>query len=270
MNLGRLGARLLVDLPGVIETPAQADPYVLIHVGTPVEIGCERGGRAHRGVSVHGDVDIIPAGVASRWTLKKRDCALVVRISHELVKAAAVDLGVDPAGAVLLNRFQARDAKLEHLGWALKTEMDHGFGIGRLYADGIGVAMACQLVQAHSRAAAKKAFSRPGAMTAFRLRRVLGYIEDHLSDDLSLAAIAAIGGLSVSHCQRAFRNAIGLSVHQHVIRRRVERAKSLLVDRSRSISDVALAVGFSHQSHLAYHMRRILGASPMSVHKTGE
>jgi hypothetical protein len=41
MNLGRLGARLLVDPPGVIETPAQADPYVLIHVGSPVEVGCE-------------------------------------------------------------------------------------------------------------------------------------------------------------------------------------------------------------------------------------
>ena len=39
-------------------------------------------------------------------------------------------------------------------------------------------------------------------MSAFRLRRVLSYIENNLSEDLSLAAIAAVSGLSTSHCQR--------------------------------------------------------------------
>jgi AraC family transcriptional regulator len=270
MNLERIGARLLIDPPGVIETPAQADPYVLIHVGSPVEIGCERGGRSHIGLSVHGDVDIIPAGVESRWNLKKQDCALVVRISQGLLTEVAMDLGVEPAGAVLMNRFQIRDAKIEYLGWALKTEMDHGFGVGRLYADGIGVAMACQLVRAHSVAAGKVAITSSAAMSGFRLRRVLGYIEEHLCDDLSLGAIATASGLSVSHCQRAFRGAVGVSVHQYVLRRRVERARSLLIDTRRSIGDIALAVGFSHQSHLAYHLRRLLGSSPMSLRKTGE
>ena len=82
---------------------------------------------------------------------------------------------------------------------------------------------------------------------------------------MPLAAIASASGLSVSHCQRAFRQAVGFSVHQYVIQRRIERAKSLLVDKDLSIGEVALAVGFSHQSHLAYHMRRLLGISPMSV-----
>jgi AraC family transcriptional regulator len=105
-------------------------------------------------------------------------------------------------------------------------------------------------------------------MSAFRLRRVLSYVEDNLGGDLSLSAIASVSGLSVSHCQRAFRAALGLSVHQYVLRRRIERAKSLLVERKLSLSEVALVVGFSHQSHLAYHMRRLLGTSPLGVRKT--
>jgi AraC family transcriptional regulator len=102
------------------------------------------------------------------------------------------------------------------------------------------------------------------------LRRVLAYIEDNLSEDLSLSAISAVAGLSASHCQRTFHNAVGLSVHRYVIQRRVERAKHLLADKRLPISEVAFAVGFSHQSHLACHMQRLLGVSPAGVRKASE
>jgi hypothetical protein len=48
-------------------------------------------------------------------------------------REAASETGLDPADAVLRNGFQIRDAKIEHLGWALKTELDHRFSSGRLY-----------------------------------------------------------------------------------------------------------------------------------------
>jgi AraC family transcriptional regulator len=267
MSLSKLGVCLQVDAAGILETPARPDPHIVIHVGPPVEIGCERGGQVHSGRSVHGDIDIIPSGVASRWILKKRDSALVVRVSQELLTEAAQEFGIDPPQAVLLNSFQLRDARLEHLAWALKTEMDQGFRTGRLYADSIGVAMACQLLREHSLVVPEAIISKPGAMSGFRLRRVLGYIDDNLSGDLSLGAIAAASGLSVSHCQRAFRNTVGLSLHQHVIVRRVERAKSLLADENLSLNEVAAKTGFSHQSHLSYHMRRVLGVTPLSMRK---
>jgi AraC family transcriptional regulator len=267
MNLGKIDVRLQVDPAGVLETVARLDPVIVMHVGPSVQIGCERGRQEYWGLSVHGDIDIVPAGVASRWILKKQDCALVMRVSQDLLREAALGLGIDPSDTGLLNRFQIRDAKIEHLGWALKAEMDHGFNSGRLYADSIGLAMACQLLQGHSQVPPNGVPMKPAVVPGFRLRQVLAYIEDNLSHDLSLSAIAAIAGLSASHCQRAFRNAIGLSVHQYVIQRRVERAKLLLVNKSLSISEVASAVGFSHQSHLAYHMHRWLGVSPMAVRK---
>jgi AraC family transcriptional regulator len=251
-----------------MESPAGRDPVLVIHHGPPVEIGCERGNQAHRGLSVHGDIDIIPAGMASRWTLRKQDTAFIIRISQDLLADAASQLRIVPGQVVLLNRFQVRDAKLEHLAWALKAEIDDGF-TGSLYTEGIGWAMACQLLTSHSVAARGngngKPGTNPGSMAPFRLRRMLAYIEENLAGDLSLGAIAAVSGLSVSHCQRAFGRATGMSIHQYVIRRRVERAKPLLADDNLPLSEVALMVGFSHQSHLAYHTRRLLGISPMDV-----
>jgi AraC family transcriptional regulator len=267
--MSRLGVRFQVDPPGVLDVAARLDPHIVIHSGPPVEIGCERGGQVHSGLSVHGDIDIVPAGVVSRWILKKQDSALVLRVSQDLLSEAVASLGADTPAATLQNRFQSRDPKIEHLGWALKAEMDHGFPNGRLYTDGIGAAIACQLVQAHSLAAPKKMAINSEAMPAFRLRRVLSYIEENLSGDLSLSAIASISGLSLSHFQRGFCRAVGLSAHQYVIRRRIERAKQLLVETDLPLIEVAFSVGFSHQSHLAYHMRRLLGVSPMNVRRLG-
>ena len=62
-----------------------------------------------------------------------------------------------------------------------------------------------------------------------------------------------------------FRRAMGMPVHQYVIQRRVERARELLCRSALSVSEIAGETGFTHQSHLAYHMRRILGASPKEI-----
>ena len=259
--------RLQIDPAGVLESPTRPYPILIVHYGVPVEIDCERGGQTHRGISVHGDIDIVPAGMRSYWHLYKRDCALVVRLSPDLLVDAAANLGIAASDAILLNRFQVRDPKLEHLAWALKADMDAGFGSGSLYTESIGVAIACQLLSDHSVAASVARRAQPVALLGFRLRRVVAFIEDNLSSDVSLADIATASGLSVSHCQRAFRAAMGISLHQYVIRRRVEQARTLLGQTRLSLAEVACAVGFSHQSHLATHMRRLLDVSPAELRR---
>ena len=105
----------------------------------------------------------------------------------------------------------------------------------------------------------------PGGLGAWKLKQVISYIEDNLESELSLAEIASVAGVSVSHLKTLFRQSTGMPVHQYVLRRRVERAKLLLQDRSLSIAQVAFAAGFAHQSHLARHMRKILGMTPAVV-----
>jgi AraC family transcriptional regulator len=252
---------VLSDPPGVVEMPALPNAIVSIHMGPSARMYCEHGGESHRGTAIHGDIDIIPWGTPGRWELKQKDTALVLSLAPKLLRTAAEDCGLDADRLEMRNRFQARDAQIEHLGWALKSEMERGYPCGRLYLESLGIALAAHLVQNHS------SFSCParnvnGNMSAGKLKQVLSFIEDHLSEDLSLADIAGIAGLSVSYCKTMFRATVGLSIHQYVIRRRVERAAGLLRASKLSISQVALETGFAHQSHLALHMRRLLGTSP--------
>jgi AraC family transcriptional regulator len=110
-----------------------------------------------------------------------------------------------------------------------------------------------------------KLAERNEGLSGYRLKQVLSFIEDHLAEDLSLEQIAAIAGVSGSHIKTLFRTAMGMPVHQYVIGRRVERARTLLTQDRLSIAEIALASGFAHQSHMARHMKRHLGMPPRAI-----
>jgi AraC family transcriptional regulator len=214
---------------------------------------------------VHGDIDIIPAGLPSLWEINRKDTALVLSVAPELLAVVAGEFDLDPCRIEIRNRFQVRDAQLENLGWALKAEMECGYPSGRLYVDGLALSVATRLVRAHNSRSLPELGEQNGGLSDRRLRQVLSYIEEHLSQDISLGDIAAVAGLSVSHFKSLFRESVGLPAHQYLIRRRVDRAKSLLHEGKLSVSQIALETGFAHQSHLAHHMRRVLGVSPKKL-----
>jgi AraC family transcriptional regulator len=255
---------LLSDPPGVTEVPGLRHTRISIHVGPSVQVACRRGGLYHRGRAVHGDIDIIPAGMASLWEVNETDTFLTLSIAPELLRLVAEEFDDDPSRIEIRNRFQVRDPQLENLGWALKAEMECGYPCGRLYLDSLAIAVATRLVRCHS-SLSREPKKIQGRLSDRRLRRALDYIEANLGQNISLADIAAVVGLSVSHFKILFRESVGLPAHQYLIRRRVERAKSLLREGELSISQIAMETGFAHQSHLARHMRRVLGVSPKAL-----
>jgi len=149
------------------------------------------------------------------------------------------------------------------------AEMQNGYPSGRLFMDSMATALAVQLLRSHSSVAGTPALAGEG-LPRHKLRQLQSYIEENLHSDLSLRAIADTAGISASHLKVTFRKATGMPVHQYVIRRRVERAALLLREGKLSISRIALDVGFAHQSHLARHMKRLLGLSPREVLRSGE
>jgi AraC-like DNA-binding protein len=97
----------------------------------------------------------------------------------------------------------------------------------------------------------------PGAM-----RRVREHVETHLSESIDVAELAAIAGLSVFHFARQFKQSAGVTPHHYLIKRRVERAREMLVRTDFSLSEIAIVTGFSDQSHFARHFRHVLGTTP--------
>jgi AraC family transcriptional regulator len=250
--------------PGLTQIPALPYAIVCMHLGPSVEVTCSRGGRLRHGREVAGDLDIIPARTPSAWETKQGGTTLIMRVPDTLLKSVAAELEVNPGSIEIADRFQLRDPVIEHIAWALKADVDAGSISGRLFRESLGKALAARLLQRHNQRSLPMR-EVPGGFGSWKLKQVISYIEDNLESELSLAEIASVAGVSVSHLKTLFRQSTGMPVHQYVLRRRVERAKLLLQDRSVSIAQVAFAAGFAHQSHLARHMRKILGCTPAVV-----
>lgn len=100
------------------------------------------------------------------------------------------------------------------------------------------------------------------ALSPLQLRRVLLFVEQNLDDDLSLATLAAVAGLSPSHFARRFKAAIGEAPHRYVLSRRVNGAKRLLLATDMPLAEIAAAAGFSSQAHLTGIFGRAVGMTP--------
>jgi AraC family transcriptional regulator len=263
-----LRVSLISDKPGLIEFKGSPRVIVSIHVGPSVPVNCHRGGERHRGTNIHGDLEIIPPNLSGFWEVKSTDTALVIGIKLRVLEHFVEESGGDPSKLQVRNRFQTRDPQIEHIAWAIKAEMENGFPCGRLYLDSLAAALAARLVRNHS-SLAHSALPSKASMPARKLRTVLAYIEDNLGRDLELQEIAAAAGLSPSHFKVLFRKSVGVPPHQYLIRRRVERAALQLRKGKLPIGQIALENGFCHQSHLALHTRRMLGASPQVLRDSG-
>ncbi|MDC0666505.1 AraC family transcriptional regulator [Nannocystis radixulma] len=245
---------------GLATLAATADHRVRVHAGPPARCQCQH----HRSTYTRGEIDVFPAGISDAWHQSDVSSALIVQITPTLVRRAAEDLGLDPDRAELPPRHQFRDPQIEHIAWALEAERVAGSPCGPVFAETLGLALAVRLLGPLAAPLPRP----PRGLTAQQLRRVTDYIEDNLDRDLSLATIADIAGISASHLKTLFRRSLGQPVHTYVIHRRVERARALLLRGRMPASEVALAAGFSHQSHMTRCMRRVLGVTPSTLTRT--
>ena len=153
------------------------------------------------------------------------------------------------------------DPVIKRIGLLGRKELSEGGIGGRLYAEGLGTALAVHLLREYSVSPSAQVILK-GGIASRPLRRVTDYINEHLQDVLSLAELARAANLSPHHFATAFKASIGISPHQYVIKRRLERARDLLRRNENTISDIAYAVGFSSQSHLTANFRRMTGLTP--------
>jgi AraC-like DNA-binding protein len=104
--------------------------------------------------------------------------------------------------------------------------------------------------------------TRRTVRAATGLRGVREYIDRHYARPLTIERLAALAGLSPFHFIRAFRAATGLTPHQYLRNRRIDRAKELLVTTPMPVTEVCDAVGFQSLGSFSSLFRRLTGETP--------
>jgi AraC family transcriptional regulator len=114
----------------------------------------------------------------------------------------------------------------------------------------------------HEQAVRAPATTARHGLAPWQVRRVLTYIDANLDKSIKNNDLAAIARLSVFHFNVAFRNSVGDSPHEYIIRRRMERAQGLMLSTEMSLSEVAAECGLADQAHLTRLFHRVVGESP--------
>ena len=99
--------------------------------------------------------------------------------------------------------------------------------------------------------------------TLRRLERSREYIDDCFSSEIDLDEIAQQALFSRYHFIRLFRQAFRMTPHQYLMKRRIERAKELLIAGSSPVTDICFDIGFQSLGSFSTLFRRMVGTSPL-------
>ncbi|NJL67601.1 MAG: helix-turn-helix transcriptional regulator [Microcoleus sp. SM1_3_4] len=144
--------------------------------------------------------------------------------------------------------FAVQDPLIYQIGLALKAALETDESSDRLYAESAATFLAVHILR-HYSTRTQKIQDYVGGMPQHKLKQAIEYIQEHLSENISLETIANHIEISSYHFCRLFKQSTGFSPHQYVIHQRVERAKQLLRQGKMSIWRNCDRCGFSHQSH---------------------
>ncbi|HEX9114951.1 MAG TPA: ATP-binding protein [Anaerolineae bacterium] len=99
-------------------------------------------------------------------------------------------------------------------------------------------------------------------------RRVMAYIHEHYAEDITREDLARFVALSERHLNRCFHQETGLGPMEYLNRYRVKQARVLLETSAATITDVALAVGFSESSYFGRVFRAETGLTPAAYRRS--
>lgn len=99
-------------------------------------------------------------------------------------------------------------------------------------------------------------------MYAEEFKAMLSYIHENYSGKITVDDIASAGNVGKTLCSRLFKKFTSKTPGDYVINYRIAKGMELLLDSSRSITDIAYSLGFTGASHFTKTFREVTGVTP--------
>jgi AraC family transcriptional regulator len=209
-----------------------------------------------------GELLLIPAEVSLFGACETSDEILAFIIAPLFLHQIALETEcLNPDRVELLSFLGSHDPQIEMIARSMQAEIQQKQWGSRLYLDSLANLLAIHLLRYYT--ACPATFREyEGGLAAAKLRHVLNYINAHFEQDITLADLAEIAGMSQCYFASLFKQSMGITPWQYVMQQRVERAKILLRQQDYSIAQIALQCGFNSQSHFTQQFRKLAGVTP--------
>lgn len=113
----------------------------------------------------------------------------------------------------------------------------------------------------------RKVLSEQEPFDKIRLKPVLDYVEQHLTDRLQVEEVCQIANMSYYYFVKFFKKSIGLSFTEYVNYRKVKRAERLLLTKDLSITEVGEKIGMPNMAHFYKMFKKYNDCSPKQYQK---
>lgn len=214
-----------------------------------------------------GAIDLLPRGTRLdrvTWHGEPSICTSV-NFPEACLSALSTErtAGLDPKPGA---QFGLNDGHVVDLVRRLQAQAERKEDYGAVYIQSLSLALA-SYVSARYGAGSAPVTARRGLLSSAQRQAIEAFVERELGSNFGLVDLASLTGYCPDHFSRLFRQAFETSPHQYVLARRVERAKTMLRDCDRPISEIAVACGFANQGHLTTAFKRRLGVTPSAYRK---
>lgn len=231
-----------------------------INLSPIARVECRADGRLYQPNTDYGATMLAPAnGFYQMANLGEME-SISIAIDRDFVAQTAHEF-LDSAQVELMLTMGTSDPLIYGIGMSLKAELESGAPTADLYIDSLTNTLAVHLLRRYaSHTDARMVPEEP--LLKHNFAQVIDYIEASLGQTIELEELAQIAGMSRFYFCRVFKETIGITPHQFVIQRRVERAKSLLRKSILSIAEIAIVCGFANQDHLTRYFKRLVSVTP--------
>jgi AraC family transcriptional regulator len=246
------------------ETPeyAHTQHMILVHSHDPI-VQAERwfdGRKQQEQFGGGNNIVIVPAAVQHRanWNQESPFSLLFLEPEH-LIQVAYESVTAEKVA--LIPHYAMHDPLIDQIGQSLIAELESNQFGSRLFADSLKIALSVHLLR-HYSDWQKPLQSYGGGLPQRMLQQAITYINEHLAKDLTISAIADELEMSQYYFSRLFKQSMGLSPYQYVMRQRVGQAKYLLRTTSLSAAAIATKVGFHTQNQFTIQFCKFVGTTP--------
>lgn len=191
---------------------------------------------------------------------------LLLELSHASLETIAQEADMPTISALKTITAQP-DPVLANLARALIPALEHPEQASLLFVDQLTAAIGTHVVQQYGDRSLAKA-SKPRRLSRLQENTAKSMILENLQGAVSVAELAQACNLSRGYFIHAFRETTGMTPYQWLLRERISRARTLLLASNASLSDVAIACGFSDQSHFTRVFSMVVGVTPGTWRRT--
>jgi AraC family transcriptional regulator len=173
----------------------------------------------------------------------------------------------NPEQIILAHQAGFQDPVLMQLGLALDREIETPSPISSLYVQSAAYMAAIHLLRYYTIEPINIKETQQ-TLNWRQIKKITDYIHEHLAESIQLEDLSQQVGFSPYHFTRLFRQSVGESPHQFVLRQRVEHAQHLLRYTDLPLAQIALVCGFAHQSHMTQVFKRSVKLTPAAFRQS--